>query len=100
MSGLPAIVTLARLQSVEEQSCREFASADPAKAAQDAGRRINSEFLSTQAVVYNGVVTPASDLRSLWRPGSQHDAENQLRRISIPARDHSSSDLAGIVMSG
>jgi hypothetical protein len=36
----------------------------------------------------------ASRLRSHWRPDSQADAENQLRGLPVPARDHSTGDLA------
>ena len=36
----------------------------------------------------DGVVTPFPNLRSVWRLDSQSDAENQLRRLSLPAGDH------------
>src|SRR5450631_4232234 len=36
----------------------------------------------------------AAGLRSPWWPGSQGDEENQLLRIPVPARDHSTGDLA------
>jgi hypothetical protein len=35
-----------------------------------------------------------SGLQSRGRPGSQGDAENQLRRVPVPAGDHSAGDLA------
>jgi hypothetical protein len=41
-----------------------------------------------------GVGTPARDLRSPWWLRSQEDGENQLRRLSLPACDHSAGDLA------
>jgi hypothetical protein len=42
----------------------------------------------------NGVVTPARDLRSPWWLDSQMDEENRLRRLPLPACDHSAGDLA------
>jgi GH15 family glucan-1,4-alpha-glucosidase len=41
-----------------------------------------------------GAVTPARDLRPPWWLGSQEDEENRLRRLSLPACDHSAGDLA------
>src|SRR3982074_485587 len=41
-----------------------------------------------------GIVTSSGRLRFLCPPGSQRDEENQLRRLPIPARDHSAGDLA------
>jgi hypothetical protein len=37
----------------------------------------------------HGIVTSSGRLRFLCPPGSQRDEENQLRRLPIPARDHS-----------
>src|SRR5271168_4849485 len=40
-----------------------------------------------------GVVTASSDLRSVWRLDSECYAENQLRRLPLPAGDYTPGDM-------
>jgi hypothetical protein len=49
---------------------------------------------SKSSIARRGVVTLAPDLRSHWWLDSQVDEEYRLRRLPLPACDHSAGDLA------